>query len=470
MDLFKKFVEFAMGNGIVLVLGFVSSPIITRIISPLEMGKFSMFNTWINLLLLVVLLGLDQSYVRFYYDESLDGRRKLLIKCTGITFVTSTVLIIFLLLFYKQISFYIVDEVSFIVIILVIIHLLFSILSRFSLLNIRMKQRAKLYSFINVVLKVAYLIGVFIFFNFYKDNYMTLVLATVISNILVAILSVLLEKEDWLIFNKKINMNVSTKEIIHYGLPFIFSMSITWLFQSIDRISIKEFCGYGEVGIYSGAMNIIVLLIACQGAFTTFWAPVAFERYSKNPEDTDFFKKMNEIVSVVMIFITIGLIAGKDIIVLFLGEKYRTAAFIFPFLTFMPIMHTISETTVLGINFKKKTNKHILIAIICAITNVVGNLILVPRFGATGAAISTGISYMVFFGVRTYISQKYYKVGYDIKKFSICILATYVLATYSSFYKFNFVILLLSILCLVILFFSYKNIFFDGFKMLKNRL
>ena len=56
----KKFVEYAIGNFLALLLGFISSPIITRIIAPEEMGKFSLFNTMTSLLFLVIMVGTNQ--------------------------------------------------------------------------------------------------------------------------------------------------------------------------------------------------------------------------------------------------------------------------------------------------------------------------------------------------------------------------------------------------------------------------
>ena len=162
-----------------------------------------------------------------------------------------------------------------------------------------------------------------------------------------------------------------------------------------------------------------------------------------------------------MLLIAIGLITFKDIIVLLLGSRYREAVFIFPYLVFMPIMYTISETTVIGVNFKKKTKYHINIATVSAVFNLIGNLILVPRLGARGAAISTGLAYIVFFACRTYYSNKFYKVNYSIGKFSICVGMVYILAAYSSFYKFNGVILILAIVSTMTVLIAYKNILID---------
>ena len=72
--LFKKFIEFGIGNLIVLITGFISSPIITRLILPEEFGKFSMFNTLTSLFSFILMLGLDQSYIRFFYEEDEELR------------------------------------------------------------------------------------------------------------------------------------------------------------------------------------------------------------------------------------------------------------------------------------------------------------------------------------------------------------------------------------------------------------
>ncbi|MBU3107650.1 lipopolysaccharide biosynthesis protein [Clostridium gasigenes] len=467
--LFRKFMEFGIGSVITLLLGFISSPIVTRIISPEENGKFSMFNTVTNLLLVIVMLGLDQTYVRYYYEEEENSRETLLRKCIKIPLIINIFIGIVIIIFYKPISMYVVQEHSLMITILLVVNLLLSIISRFAMLEIRMRQRAKLYSLLNVIMKIANLIFVIGIFFIYKNSYMTLVIAMILTNIIVTAIAIIVEKDQWFSNKQKVQLKTSTNEIVKYGIPLIFSMAITWIFQSIDRVAIKEFSGYAEVGLYSGAMTIVALLNAVQATFTTFWTPVAFERYSLEPDNKEFFTKINKIVSVVMIFIAIGLIASKDIIVLLLGAKYREAVFIFPYLVFMPIMFTISETTVIGINFKKKPKYHIYIAIISAIVNLIGNLILVPKMGAKGAAIATGLAYIVFFVVRTYFSTKYYKVDYNLGKFAISTVLTYILATYSSFYRFNFVILILTIVDLTIIGFLYRDVFIEVFNILRTR-
>ena len=65
----------------------------------------------------------------------------------------------------------------------------------------------------------------------------------------------------------------------------------------------KELTDYSQIGLYTGAQNIVNLLTQVQTVFSTFWVPVAFEHFSKNPEDKDFYIRVNKIVSCGMLLI-----------------------------------------------------------------------------------------------------------------------------------------------------------------------
>lgn len=467
MALLRKLLGFSVGTAIVTILGLISAPIITRVIDTTNMGHLAMFNTAFNLILGFVLLGLNHAYVRYYSEEEPSQRADLLKICLKNPLKINLVISVILLIFYKPISLWMVKKQSLFIIVLLIIYLFFGILSTFALLEVRMRQKSKVYSFLTVILKVSYLLLVIIFFFIYKNNYLTVVLATVFSQVILTLITLFIEKDVW--FKKSIATNsINKNKLIKYGAPFIFSQTVTSLFQSIDKICIDSFTNSTQVGLYSGATLLIVPLTLIQGTFNTFWTPVSYEKYNKNPHNKDFFSNMNKVVSFSMLVISILIIAFKDFIILFLGKDYKDAVFIFPFLVFMPIMNCISETTVVGINFKKKTKNHIYISLVAAISNTIGNIILVPIYGAKGAAISTGLSYIIFFIARTYFSNKYYKVNYHLKRFFISIVSIYILAIYSSFYKFNITIAILSLISLSIVTILYKDVVYFLIKNIKN--
>lgn len=457
-SLFKKFIEFGFGSIIVLILGFISSPIITRLISPEEFGKMSMFNMITSVISIFILMGLDQAFIRFFYEEKEKNRSKLLIKSIKLPLVLSVILSFIIFIFRSQISNFIVGEYSSSVIGLLITQTIILVISRFSLLSVRMEQKGKLYSVLQILGKLSYIILVLYIFNIKGNIYETLIYALVMSNILVVIVSIVLQKKVWIsgLLNKD-KTETKFKELIKYGYPLVFTIVITWIFQSIDKISINIFNGYRELGIYSSAFSIIALLNNIQSVFSTFWTPVAFERYKEDSDNREFFSEISKVVSVVFLILSTLIILFKDLIILVLGPEYSSASFVIPFLVFSPIMYTVSETTVLGINFLKKPKLHIYISIMSCITNIVGNIILVPILGAVGAAISTGISYIVFFSMRTILSLRLYKVNYGLKQFYRSTLGLSVLALYMSFNKIDLIGVILGIITLVNIVYAYKK-------------
>lgn len=463
----KKFIQYASGNFLALILGFISSPIITRLILPEEMGKFSLFNTVTSLLFLFVMIGTDQAYVRFYNGGNGEGKKCLLRKCVSISLIVAFGTSLGILCFYKPLSNYIIGEISFKVCILLIINIITSVLQRFSLLELRMSMKAKTYSAMNVWHKLSYILMVFAVYIWLKNNSLVLMIATVASNLLCYLACVILERKVWFHLRKCTSV-FKTRELIIYGFPFVFSNAINWIFEYMDRMSIRYFCDFTEIGIYSAASTIVSLLTSCQLAFTAFWVPIAYEKYENDPKCNDFFVKMNRVVSYGMIIIAIGMVAGKDLIIFLLGDQYRNAMYIFPFLTFMPIMYTISETTVMGINFKKKTKAHIVVAGISAICNLAGNTVLVPMYGAKGAAISTGLSYVVFFAVRTIISLKLYKVEYKLKELCLALAFLCVLTVFSSFHSFDITIVIFTVVAVFATSILYRDVVFDIICYLKK--
>lgn len=445
----KKFLKYMVGNILALIIGFLSTIIITRMVSPTEMGKYSLFTTICNIISTFILLGFDQSYVRFFNEEKKANISNLLRKSLLVPLSFGIIICILVLINYKWISTYIVGEISIWFIILFCIYILTYIIFRIGLLHIRMKQKATMYSVLSVLQKLFFLIFAIIFFKFYGSKYIILVSAIVFAEVIVSFLAILFERKDWFNF-KRSKLNTPFIEMLKYSFPFVFSSTITLLFQSTDKLMLKYFTDYENIGIYAGAMNIVAVLNAFQAAFTTFWIPVAYEHYKNKPDDKDFFIRINKYVAFLMLIMAISILLFKDFIVLFLGEKYREAIFVFPFLVFMPIMYTISETTVLGINFNKKSWYHVVISIISLVTNFIGNYILIPIFNSKGAAISTGLSYIVFFICRTYFSKKNYNVKYEIKNFFVATVLVYLFAIYCSFNTFNIIMILFAFIVIIV--------------------
>lgn len=434
----KHFMVIGSGTLISMIIGFLTTPIITRIVSPAEYGQFSVFTMYSNMALMVLYLGLDQAVVRFFYEKETDGyRRELLFKCLKYPVIGTVVAAIIVLIL--SITGLFQFELGSTVLLLVCIYTFIQIIYRFSLLLVRLQYKSKLYSFLGIIQKSVYVIFAifFIYIGLFSDT-VSLAVATVLAAFVCMIISIVAERRLWnpRLLGKK-ECTITQSELIKYAYPYIFSMGVTTLFQYIDKMSLNYYCSYEEVGIYSSTMTLVHVFSIIQTTFNTLWAPMAVEHYTKDKKDVSFYQKGNQIITVIMFFIGFSLILCKDIFSILLGEKYREAAYILPFLIFNPIMYTISETTVNGLVFKKKSNMQVVVSLGACIVNIVGNTLLVPRFGCQGAAISTGLSYIVFFTLRTILSNRYFYVDFHLKKFYFITGVAVVYSFYNTFVKFN---------------------------------
>lgn len=467
-NLLSHFVTIGAGTIINMFLSLLTTPIITRLVEPNEYGQLSIFTMYTGIALMILCIGLDQALVRYFYDrDDLEYKRALLKLCFVLPLLVSLICIfvVICLVFTGAVSF----EFRPFVIVLLCANVVANLWSRISVLLLRITYQSKRYAVSNILHKIVYIalaIPLVLLIKGYDLE--LLAIATIMSFLAQGLYATVATKEMWNFSGVKWLDN--SKEIIRYGVPFILSMGLTTLFQAVDKMALNYYCTYTEVGIYSSAMTLVNIFAIIQTTFNALWGPMQVEHYVKNPKDTSFIKMGNRYITIVMFFIGFSLILMKDVFALLLGEEYRLAGSILPFLIFNPIMYTISETTCSGIGISKKSYLNIYISIGACVVNIIGNGILVPSYGCQGAAISTGISYIIFFALRTFFSNKYYYINYDIRRFSIITIIALLYAWYNTFYDSIVISFIGYLFSMVALFFLYKKYCIDGYMKAKSQI
>ena len=466
---FKSIATIGIGTIINLIIGFFTTPIITRIIDPDIYGQFSIFSMYTSLALIILCLGMDQSLVRFYYrSEEIGYKQRLALECVILPLILSFVFLAsgFCLIYFGIIKF----KFDIYFTILLCFNILINVVFRFSLLFVRLNHNNALYARLQIYQKIIYVVlAIGLLEVIQLDGMSSLVIAAIVAVLCCFFVSVFSQRKFLPNTDSKI-IRSEFDELLKFGYPFIFSMGITSLFQSLDKLSLDYYRTDAEVGVYSSAMTYITLFNVIQTSFNTAWAPKASEHFTKKPEDKELYKKAFNIISLVMFSVGIALILFKDLFALILGPKYREASGIMPFLIFSPIMYTISETTVCGINFKKKSVMHIWIALGACLMNFIGNTALVPRIGCKGAAISTGLSYILFFVLRSIFGQKYYRVGFKWGRLIILTVLTVVLAAYNTFFPFSAISVLIAVICYLVIAICYKDTISLCVEIIKSKI
>lgn len=430
----KQIFHLATGTIINLVIGVLTTPIITRLVDPTEYGQLNMFNTYSSIALMVFTLGLDQTFVRYYYVSNETGyKKKLLDFCFGLPILLALIgslVILIARFFYPNLFGF--DNF---VVLCFILNAFILILNRYGMLVLRLQYKTALYSAMNILHKALYVLIVIPLVVFYDKHYLyILVIATLLSVFITAAVSIVCERSFWFEHNNCNNNQITKKELLRFGFPLMIASGVFIVFQATDKLCVKHFGTYSDVGVYSSAQSLMSVFAIIQSTFNTLWAPKAIDHYENNPKDRSFYIRMNQIITVLMFAFGASVLLGKDLFVLLLGEKYRGASSIIPFLMFNPVMYTISETTVTGLSITKHTSSQVIITGVSAIVNFVGNMLLIPVLGLKGAAVSTGLSYVVFFTMRTLFSNHYFPIDFKLKRFY---LLTFIFAAGSWYHMFH---------------------------------
>jgi O-antigen/teichoic acid export membrane protein len=109
-----------------------------------------------------------------------------------------------------------------------------------------------------------------------------------------------------------------------------------------------------------------------------------------------------------------------------------------------------------GIQIQKKTQYMPLVSGLGAIVNVLANFLLIPELGMLGAAYATLLAYLSMAIFQYFLSQKFYKIHYELRKIFLIGLST--ILSYGLFYILSdykilniYILKILSVLLFVIL-------------------
>ena len=434
---FKDFFTLGVGSFLYLIVGLIGTPIITRMVTPTDYGQMSIISVYSNIGLMFCGLGLDQTMVRYFYrEENPDYQRKLLHSCYVLPMLLASVVSIVMLVSH----FFGYQWLSFSQLLLLLINVIVLILHRYAMLLMRLRYHSKLYSTVNIIQKITYIAMTVALILLIKDHhFIILAVSTIFSTLLASVIAMICERQVWKFPNWSYQFPIQQSELLKYGMPLMLSSSITVIFNALDKLFIEHYCTLSDVGVYASAMNLMAIFSIIKTSFNAIWMPSAVNHYEKNPEDKQFFQQGHAFIAILMLAFGAAVVLFKDLFVLLLGKEYQDASFILPYLMFEPIMYTISETTATGMVVQKKSIYQVIVAGGACIVNFIGNLILTPIYGPQGAALSTGISYIIFFAIRTALSNHVFYVDYGLGRLAISALALFGFSIYGSNFSFSWI-------------------------------
>lgn len=396
-----------MVTWISFVLGFIASPISTRLFVPEELAKVSLFTTYASLFSSVCYLGLDQAFVRFFYEPPKGMTRKSLFTlCIGVALLFSVVSSFVLCFFWRQMSEEIVGAADPTVFLCLCVYSFSLVAFRFLSLCYRMEKNAWLYTIQGVanalLTKIAYLAVGFKA----PTGRAALITLTVLTTLLsLAFLFVQRSRFDGRALSRI--SRPAAKELGAFALPLVPLSVLMWLNTSVSTLSLKHLLGYDAAGIFSSALGLASTINIIQTGFNTYWGPYVLENYQSDSRQR--FYTVHRLMACLLTLFGLAISLLQVPVFLLLGRSYRSSVVFFPFLFLSPICYCLGETTGMGITIAKKTYWTTIIYLFSSLSNIALCYLLIPPMGMAGAAVASAISAILTLLLRTAVGEKYYR-------------------------------------------------------------
>ena len=389
-QLVKNTTIYAIGDIAPRLLSFISFPILTQYLAPSEYGIINYVNTVNTFLTIIGFLCLNTYYLVFYNRLQTDEERA---KMLGNLFLfvigVNTIGTLLLFLIGPNIMDILDSEISFFPYMAIgLVTNLFNILSVLPLALFRMQERPWPVTVINVIKGLlGFLLTILLVVKFdYKAD--GVLFANMVISILFGFIFIYIV---W----KNMIVNINWKQIkqaLFFSLPLLPGSLSYFAVSMSDRILIDKYLTLSDLGIYSTASTIAMLLnILSNGAYKAF-EPYFFKVYG-TPDFNSKFKKVHDGYFLVIMSGTFGLsFFAKEFFEIFSSTQYHTAYYYVPLILIGVVCSSMNVLFGTIITAQGKTKINSVIAIIGGIISIVLNIYLLPRLGIVGACISSAIA------------------------------------------------------------------------------
>jgi len=403
----RKIAAFALGPIAGALLGLITLPTITWFFAQEDVGRIAMLQVTIGFSTLLFSLGLDQAYVREFHEVT---NKPALLKQSFLPgFLLLFASLAGLLSLGDFMAMWLFDSSSFQLSLLIAIALLAAFVSRFLSLVLRMNERGLAFSMSQVLPKLLLLgfIGLYVYAE--VDKTLTnLILANTAALVFVSVVFAFNTRKEWIAgAASKIEFE-HLKHMLRFGMPLIFGGIAFWGLTAVDKVFLRALASFEELAVYSVSVSFAAAAIILQSVFSTVWAPTVYKWASKGEGLENVHRVTRYVLAlVVVLFCVAGLLSW--IIELFLPPHYSEVQWIVVSCLGYPLLYTLSESTAVGIGISRRTGFSMLSAVIAFFVNTLGNWLLIPDYGAAGAAVSTCFSFWIFFLLRTEFSMFLWK-------------------------------------------------------------
>lgn len=230
----------------------------------------------------------------------------------------------------------------------------------------------------------------------------SLALIFVIIEALVFIISFIIVFTRFAKLNLKLDIGIS-KELVVKALPFTLSLISGAIYFNIANVILSLVQGDVAVGTYSAAYNLTMAILFIPGMYSFAIYPIFSKDFKSDKKKVIFiYERSFKYLYLIGLPISVGaFLLARKIILFIYGQDYGTSIIALQILTWYVFIKFIGYLTGVLLSAIYKQHLRMYAQITTGITNLVLNLVLIPKYGVIGACIATVISELIL-AVMTY--------------------------------------------------------------------
>lgn len=200
------------------------------------------------------------------------------------------------------------------------------------------------------------------------------------------------------------------KEQLKFSIPLIPNSLMWWLILGLNRPLLEAYAGVAVIGLFAIADKIPSMLDMLYNLFQQSWLVTVTQELGKNDFSLYFSKVMDFILSLQCFVCMLLMALSEWIIQTFCDARYEEAHIFVPILCLGIIFSNLSTFSGTVFSASKKTKYLFYSIAIATIAAVVLNFSLIPMIGIWGAIISILCSHIIACVCRMIFAKKFVNI------------------------------------------------------------
>ena len=394
------------------ILNFLFVPIYTRTLTQMQYGVVTEFMSYIAILQVLLVLGLETGCFRFANKEGEDPRKVYsgaLLAVTGLNLAFLAVMVAFSGPISAALGY---DGYSRLIIYVAGILLCDSVTA---ILFAKLRQEHKAMKF--AILKTVKILtetgaNLLLFFVWpARPDFTYPVFAILVSCVLCLVLFI----PDMLRL-KPVWDTAVVKRLLVYSLPLMVAALPGVANDFLDRLLFRFFDTSSEewratLGVYQAAVKLAVIMNLFIQMFRYAAEPFFFQR-AKDKNSKELYALVMEWFTAFCGLVLLGVVGYIDVISLFLGRDFRVGVDVVPIMLLSYMILGMLFNVSMWYKLSGRTNMAIWITLAGLAVTTVVNIVFMPRYSYWASAFGHLASYLVMFVISAILGARYYPIPY----------------------------------------------------------